>query len=58
MNLSNQALFQEGLHDLFDNDCLSKCHIIDRIEEDWLFWLAQREKGRRRKICKLESNGS
>ena len=45
-NLSNQAKFQASLDELFDiahQDAMS----IIRIEEDWLFLLAQREKGRR-----------
>src|SRR6218665_2554598 len=60
-NFSNQALFQEGLDDLFDVIAyISKCHITDKIEEDWLLLLAQREKGRRRKMCGVyrESTGS
>lgn len=43
---TNQAKFQESLDDLFDiahQDAMS----IIRIEEDRLFLLAQREKGRR-----------
>src|SRR6218665_1494419 len=37
---------------------ISKCHITDKIEEDWLLLLAQREKGRRRKMCGVYSTGS
>src|SRR6218665_3901799 len=52
MNLSNQALFQEGLDDLFD--IITYQYTTDKIQEDWLFLLAQREKGRRRKMCGVE----
>src|SRR6218665_3375625 len=60
-NFSNQALFQEGLDDLFDVIAyISKCHITDKIEEDWLFLLAQREKGRILNVWSIyrESTGS
>jgi len=49
--LSNEALFQEGLDDLFDTIAHQNAMPIINIEEDWLFMLAQREKGRRRKLC-------
>lgn len=48
-NLSNQAKFKESLDDLFDiahQDAMSTIS----IEEDRLFLLAQREKGRRGRI--------
>jgi len=45
-NLSNQAKFQESLNDLFDYAYQGAMSII-RIEEDQLFLLARREKGRK-----------
>jgi len=52
-NLANQAKFQESLEDMFDvahQDAMS----IIKIEEDRLFLLAQREKGRRGKMAGVD----
>ena len=54
MNLSNQALFQEGLDDLFDMIVHQNAMSMIKVEEDWLFLLTQREKGRRRKMCGVD----
>src|SRR6218665_1125929 len=51
MNLSNQALFPEGLDNLFDMIAHQNAMSMIKLEEDWLFLLAKREKGCRRKMC-------
>jgi len=52
--LSNQALFQERLADLFDMIAHQNAMSMIKIEEDRLFLFARSEKDHRRKMCGVD----